>query len=61
MTKLEKIDKTENLEEELFKKYIDLIVFMECAKLNVKAVINFLYIHYEIIAKSQETFEEDVI
>ena len=44
--------------QQLYKKYIDLIGFMEYTKLDVKAVINFLYINYEKVANSQETFEE---
>lgn len=59
MTKLETIKVNEL--EKLCKKYIDLIGFMEYTKLNVKAVINFLYINYERVANSQETFEENYL
>lgn len=55
MTKLEQLNENE---KELFKKYVDLIGFMEHTKLNPKAVVNFLYLHYEIVAKFQEDFEE---
>ena len=55
MTKLEQLNENE---KELFKKYVDLIGFMEHTKLNTKAVVNFLYLHYEIVAKFQEDFEE---
>lgn len=58
MTKQQERKKNEKVEKELYKKYIDLIGFMEYTKLNVKVVINFLYINYERIAEYQETFEE---
>lgn len=58
MTKLEQLNENEKMEKELFRKYIDLIGFMEYTKLNPKAVVNFLYLHYEIVARFQEDFEE---
>lgn len=57
MTKLEEIKK--DFTGDLFDKYRELIAFMEITKLNVKAVINFLYINYDRIEVSQDAFEED--
>ena len=46
-------------EKELYKKYDDLIAFIETTKLNVKAVLNFIILNYYNIEVSQNAFEEN--
>lgn len=45
-------------EKELYKKYDDLIAFIEMTKLNIKAVLNFIIFNYDRIEVSQNAFEE---